>query len=155
MENFFNWISKPVPTEDVNIWFSINNIIDEKSELFYDFCVSLIILMRDTYLGDNTDHSETNVTLSEEDMINHFNWCWNKTIETFGKENIQFEKDGEHYLYFSSFFMEIFYKQKDVKIKNSIEDFINDLFDKDVTFTKSDLDLYTELYKLLDKNMSH
>ena len=66
----------------------------------------------------------------------------------------RFNFKGEHYNYFSSFFMEIFYNQKNISVRNSIDTFLKDLFDRDTPFTKSDLDLYTELYKLLDRNMS-
>jgi len=41
MENFFNYITKPVRPEDVDVWFRSNNIIPEKLELFYDFTYSL------------------------------------------------------------------------------------------------------------------
>lgn len=153
MENFFSWITKPLNKEDVEVWFNINNIITEKSELFYDFCFSLFSLIKNTYLGDETTHNETKIILSEEDNLKHFDWCWNTTIENFKKENIKFNSRGEHYDYFKSFLMEIYYNQKNTNVKNSIEQFFKELFDKEVVFTKSDLDLYTELYKLLDKNI--
>ena len=49
----------------------------------------------------------------------------NKTIENFTKESIRFNKKGEHYEYFKSFFDEIFYNQKEPKIRESIEDFLS------------------------------
>ena len=39
-------------------------------------------------------------------------------------------------------------------IRNSLGKFFEELFDRDFPFTKPDLDLFTEVYKLLDKNMS-
>jgi hypothetical protein len=152
MENLFNWMTKPLPEEEVNIWLNVNNIILEKSELFYDFCISLISLLKETYLGDS-NFNETKIQLSEEDNKKHFEWCWNKTIELFEREKIFFEKKGDHYDYFSSFFMEIFYNQKNEIVKNSVEKFFMELFDRDFPFTKSDLDLFTELYKMLDKSL--
>jgi hypothetical protein len=154
MENFFNWISKPMDNEDVEIWFNMNNMIPEKGELFFDFCVSLFTLMKETYLGDDSLNNETRVTLSEEDKKKHFEWCWNKTIDNFKKENIRFNTKGEHFEYFNSFFMEVYYTQKNNSVRDSIDSFLKDLFNRKIPFTKSDLDLYTELYKLLDKNIS-
>lgn len=153
MENIFNWITKPLPKEEVDVWFSVNNIISEKCELFYDFCISLILLLKETYLGDSDVSNETKIILTDEDNKKHFEWCWNKTIELFRQEGINFESKGEHYDYFLVFFTEIFYNQKNINIKNSIEKFFDELFDCDVTFTKSDLDLLTELYKMLDKSL--
>jgi hypothetical protein len=104
-------------------------------------------------LGDD-DRLETKITLSEEDKIKHFEWCWNETIKNFKKEEIDFNKEGEHYEYFLSFFSDIFYNQKEIKIKSSIGTFFNDLFDRKKTFTKSDLDMILSIYKSLDKNIN-
>lgn len=140
-------------SEDVDLWFRVNNIIPEKMDLYYDFSFSLYYLILDTYLGDD-NNGETQIILSEEDNLKHFEWCWNKTIENFKKEGIIFNKKGEHHEYFLSFFTDIFYNQKESKIKSSIGTFFNDLFDRKEPFTKSDLDMISSIYKSLDKNMS-
>jgi len=152
MENFFNYIAKPMSPEDVDIWFRVNNIIPEKMDLYYDFSFSLYYLILDTYLGDEKSN-ETKVTITDEDNVKHFEWCWDKTIDNFKKEEITFNRKGEHYDYFLSFFVEIFYNQKENKIKDSIGKFFNDLFDRKKPFTKSDLDMVSSIYKSLDKNM--
>jgi hypothetical protein len=92
--------------------------------------------------------------MTEEDVINHFKWCWNKTIENFKKESIIFTNDGDHYKYFLSFFTDIFYNQNDKKIKDSIGDFFDDIFNIEKTFTQSDLDIMLNIYKSLDNNLS-
>ena len=138
--------------EDVDIWFRVNNIIPEKMDLYYDFSFSLYYLILDTYLGDEKSN-EAKVTLTDEDNVKHFEWCWDKTIDNFKKEEITFNRKGEHYDYFLSFFVEIFYNQKENKIKDSIGKFFNDLFDRKKPFTKSDLDMVSSIYKSLDKNM--
>ena len=151
MENFFNWMSKTIPDEEVLVWFSVHNMNYEKIELFGDIFKSLNQIIVDTYMGET--EGETKITLSQEDKENHFEWCWDKVIDNFAKENIFFSKKGEHYDYFDSFFDETFYNQKDVKVKNSIGDFFEDLFDYNKSFTKSDLDMITNIYKLLDKQI--
>lgn len=153
MENFFNYITKPLNPEDVDLWFRINNIIPEKLELFSDFSHSLNLLICDTYLGEELNSNETKITLTNEDKEKHFYWCWNKTIDNFKKENLIFENEGEHYEYFKSFFEEIFYNQKEKVVRNSINNFFSDLFDLNKPFTKSDLDMISAIYKLLDKNL--
>jgi hypothetical protein len=153
MENFFNYITKPIKPDDVELWLSANNIIIEKVELFGDFCVTLTILISDTYLGDDELRGETKIKLNEEENTQHFNWCWFKTIEIFNLENIIFNNEGGHYDYFQSFFNEMFYNQKENKLKTSITDFFEELFDLEKPFTKSDLDMLTNIYKLLDNNI--
>jgi hypothetical protein len=153
MENFFNYISKPLTPEDVDIWFRVNNIIPEKLELYSDFSHSLNILIVETYLGENDTANETKIVMSSEDNNKHFEWCWNRVIDNFTKENIKFQSMGNHYEYFQLFFVDIFYNQSDVKIIHSISSFFNDLFDTKKPFTKSDLDMIATIYKVLDKNL--
>jgi len=153
MENFFNYITKPLSPEDVDLWFRSNNIIPEKLELFSDFSHSLNILIVDTYLGESPKSNETKITLSKDDNQQHFEWCWNKIIDNFKKEELTFNYKGEHFDYFKSFFDEIFYNQKDEKIRKSIGNFFNDLFDTKKPFTKSDIDMISSIYKMLDKHM--
>ena len=154
MENFFNYISKPLLQEDVDVWFRINNIISEKLELYSDFVHSLNDLILSTYLGES-EINETKINLTKSDDKNHFNWCWIRVIDNFKKEGLKFEKEGEHYDYFESFFNDTFYNQKDGKVKTSIGLFFTDLFNDDKSFTKSDLDMVTTIYKLLDKYLKH
>ena len=150
MENFFNWMTKPVPKEEIILWFNIHNMTYEKIELCGDFFKSLNQIITDTYLGDST--SETKISLSNEDNLSHFEWCWTKVIENFKKENIIIKSDGEHKDYFQSFFMDTFYNQTESNLKKSIPKFLNEIFEIGITYSKSDLDLLTELYKLIEKN---
>ena len=104
MENFYNYISKQLDPEEVDIWFRINNIIPEKMELYYDFCHSLYLIITTTYLGEDLENKETKVEMNDDDNIKHFLWCWNKNIDNFKKESIYFESSGDHFEYFYSFF---------------------------------------------------
>jgi hypothetical protein len=153
MENFFNYISKPVHPDDVQVWLNINNIIPEKVDLYSDFTSSLYKLILNTYLGEDDKSNESNIKLSEDDNTKHFDWCWKKTIENFNKENVKFYSRGEHYDHFKSFFDEVYYNQKEQKVKDQIGVFFEDLFDLKKPFTKSDIDMLTDLYKSLDKNL--
>lgn len=150
--NFFNYISHQLPDDEVDIWFRMNNIIPEKLELFNDFCDSLFDKIDETYLGGNSSY-ESRIYLSDEDNINHFDWCWKQTLIDFEKERINFNPSGEHYDYLKSFFIETFYNQKEEKIKKSIKSFLNQLFALDTKYTKSDLDMLYSIYKSMDKNM--
>ena len=150
MENFFNWMTKPVPKEEIILWFNIHNMTYEKIELCGDFFKSLNQIIMDTYLGDST--SETKISLSNKDNLSHFEWCWTKVIENFKKENIIIKSDGDHKDYFQSFFMDTFYNQTESNLKQSIPKFLNEIFEIGITYSKSDLDLLTELYKLIEKN---
>jgi hypothetical protein len=154
MENFFTYISKPVDKEDIQLWIEGNNICHNKFDLFSDFVSSLVNLIYDTYLG-NDENRTTNIRLDNEDNENHFDWCWNKIIDNFAKEEIYFEKKGEHYDFFKGFIIETFYNQDINEVKYSLSRFFNEIFNLDGVHTMSDLDLLKQVYKSLDKNLEN
>jgi hypothetical protein len=145
---------KPVNHDDVEVWFNVNNMIYEKRQLFSDFTFSLYYLISSTYLGDDLDNtSETKLVLSQEDKLKHFDWCWKRTLDNFSKESIRFDVKGEHREYYEKFFMDLFYNAENKTISENIVKFFQELFDEKKMFTKSDLDMLTEIYKLLNKNI--
>jgi|LakMenEpi03Aug12_release.lakeMendotaPanAssembly.Ray.scaffolds.fasta_scaffold1002617_1 hypothetical protein len=152
MENFFNYISKPVTEEELTLWIESNNIIFERLEVYQDFVISLVLLIIDTYLGDESVDPETKIRLNDDDKKNHFDWCWNKVINNFLKENIIIESEGEHKVFLMDFIFDLFYNQKNDLIKESIIKFFNDVFKMSNTITKSDLDLITTIYKGFNRN---
>jgi hypothetical protein len=121
MENFFNWMTKPLPKEELIIWFNIHNMTYEKIELYGDVFKSLNQIILDTYLGDTI--FETKIILTDEDNLSHFEWCWKKTIDNFKKEDIHIKYEGEHKDYFKSFYMDTFYNQNEEKSKTQSQNF--------------------------------
>jgi hypothetical protein len=88
-----------------------------------------------------------------EDVKSHFNWCWEQNIKNFKKENINFIPNGEHYYYFLNYFIEIYYSNQD-KTKllfNKIVDFWVNIFTQTKSKTKSEYDIFIEVYKTLNK----
>lgn len=154
MENFFTYISKPVDREEVKLWLEVNDICYHKFELYSDFVNSLVELIYDTYLGNDTSKT-TNIVLEDEDNSKHFDWCWERVIDNFKKENITFIKKGEHYDFFKGFIIETFYNQKINEVKFSLDKFFKEIFYLDGPHTMSDLDLLKQIYKSLDKNIQN
>ena len=154
MGRFFDLLSKPMDKEDINAWYLANNITPELTELFRDFCFSFLNLLKDTYLGDDfSDNKETKVGMTSEQKKEHFRWCWNKTIKNFNKESIDFRFNDSDSEFFESFFFEVFYNQPDQKVKEQIENFFNQIFDRGMKKTKSDIEIFTDIYKVLERSL--
>jgi hypothetical protein len=130
--------------EAIQMIYTKNNIIFQKCELFNDFVKSLLLKVFDTYMGD--DVTEPN------EQLNHFNWCWNKTLEDFEGEGFIF-KSVSLYNYFLEFSFEVFYSNKDknkVDFETGILNIWNDLFNYSKIKTNSDIDALVEIYSLMD-----
>lgn len=152
MENFFKWMTTTMEQEEVNSWFGANNIKYEKILLFEDIFKSLNHIINDTYLG--YDDVQTKILMSDNDNLLHFEWCWKKLVTDFENEMIKINEDGQHKEYFKNFFMTTFYSKNEKELKSAIPKFLDEIFDVEKSFTKSDLDVLTEIYKLLDKNVN-
>jgi hypothetical protein len=153
MGRFFDWLAKPMNQEDITAWHLANNIIPELTELFRDFCLSFLNLIKETYLGDDFEETATKVGMTEKQKKEHLKWCILKTIENFKKENIYFILNDDDMLFFEGFFFEICYVQNDEKFKTALDGFFVNLFDRNQKKTKSDIEIFTELYKLLERSM--
>jgi hypothetical protein len=153
MGRFFDWLAKPMDREDITAWYLANNITTELSELFRDFCLSFLNLIKETYLGDDNSDSATKVGMTEKQKKEHFHWCWKKTVENFNKENVKFNFNQDDSTYFESFFFELFYNQTDINVKMTIDDFFLQLFDIKKNKSKADLEVFTDIYKVLERSL--
>ncbi len=153
-DRFFKWLSEPMNKEDVQIWNMTHNIIPELTYLFKDYCFSFYYLIRSTYLGNSHhDSNETRIGMTEEDKLKHYKWCWEKTIENFEKENINFKFSENDYEYFKEFFFEVFYNQEDELMREALDDFMKQLFNRKRPTSKSDLEMFTDVYKTLERSL--
>ena len=145
-ESYLEFISSESYKHHLDVWYRTYNISNEKTELFYDFLISVYNLIEDTFLGED-------VLNNEIEQRNHFTWCWDKTIESFSKEKIYFKDRGNHYEYFWNFFLEAFYYSKlDGEIPK-IKEYFYKVFDFTHKKTRSELDILTEIYRLLNQNL--
>jgi hypothetical protein len=131
----------------IDIWYKAYNINHEKLELFHDFLLMLYENINNTYLGSD-------VIIDNKDEKSHFDWCWNKTIDSFNKEKIFFKKNGIHYEYLWNFFHEAYYYANANNKKNKILNYISVLFNFKHQKTRSEIDVLTELYKLLNDSLN-
>ena len=117
--DFIKYVAKPIDSKEMDLWVKANNISIEKTQLFFDFIRSLSTIMEDTYLGNDS-------ISTKEDVLGHFNWCWNKNIENFSKENSNIKK---------------------------VDFYLNKLFKLYLEKTKSELDMLKDIYVVLDKSL--
>jgi len=149
-ENFLAYINNPMSKESVSVLFDSHNIKYEKCELYGDFVQSLLILIFDTYLGDD-------LTIID-DQFEHYNWCFNKVVDNFEEEGIVFEST-RLYNYFLEFTLEVFYSNKD----KGTEDFTDkavlkiwsDVFNFTMTKTNSEVDTLIEIYLIFEKALKN
>lgn len=144
--NILGYLHNQLSKESVDMIYSANNIMYDKCVLYNDFTQSLMMLVFDTYLGD--EH------MVIEDQIKHFRWCWNKVVSNFKEEGIHI-KNPKLYNYFLEFMLEVFYmyegKQTLDYTDTGILKIWENVFTYDKPKTQADIDTLVEIYKLYEK----
>ena len=132
--------------ESINMLIDANNIKQEKCELFKEYIHSLIILILDTYMGDEI----TDVQAQQK----HFEWCWNKNNQNFKLEGLHFGDDKTK-KYFLEFFFDVYYPltKKDDNIQTNMLKLWTYIFDLYNTKTKSDMDTLLMVYRMLNNSL--
>jgi len=145
-EDYLGFISSENYKNQIDIWYRTYNISREKIELFHDFVVSLYSIIDETYLGPD-------ILFTEVDQKNHFTWCWEQTIASFDKEKIYFKERGGCYEYFWNFFLEAYYFPQYLNEIVRIKEYFYKLFDFTYRKSRSELDMFTEIYKKFEQNL--
>lgn len=149
--DFLSYIKTPLSENSVAVLYSSNNIRYEKCQLFSDYVQSLLTLIFDTYMGDDFS--------SDGDKIKHFQWCWNKNSQNFKEEGITFKDTDESFNYFLEFTLEVFYtisgKDEKKHIPVTIRALWLSIFSYRRIKTRSDMDNFIEIYKILDESLQN
>jgi len=133
--------------ERIQLRYDENNIIQEKSELYYDFLCSLLGIIHETYLGSD-------IVVSAKDVGGHFTWCFNKVLDNFKREKITFKPLTSQSYEYLWFFMYKGYYDSDVESKYwAILEYFTYLFDYRSVKTTAELDAYIDFYKMFEQNL--
>jgi hypothetical protein len=99
-----------------------------------------------TYLGSD-------IIKSDEDIMNHFTWCFNKIISNFNQERIHFVAKSTHFDYLWAFFYKAYYKCNTENKNEILFEYFKILFSFNKVKTPIELESFTDLYKILDQNL--
>jgi len=145
-EDYLEFIFSENYKNQLDVWYRAYNISREKIELFQDFLISLYELVDETYLGPD-------VFESIENQRGHFSWCWDKVINNFDKEKIYFKEVGTHKEYFFNFFINAYYIIKLEGETTRIPQYFDKIFNFEHKKSRTELDMLTEVYKMLDSSL--
>jgi len=148
IKQFFKYLSKPLPMETTDAAYFNNSVVFERSELYADFTLTLNEYIVSTYLGDDFTN--------DDEKINHYNWCWDRTCEFLDQPKIRFTDNDRVYKYFMNFYFDTFYlipnKEEEKEGINYLCKVWEHIFNYRITKTRSELDSFIELYVIFEKS---
>ena len=123
-------------------------IIKDRIEIYNYFTYNLLSYIYDYYLDKET------LSL-DEDIRNHFLFCYNKTCNDFLKEEIDFRNNNELIEYFYTYYYHHFYKAESEVDKDFFIKFWDTIFNVDKPKNDNTLKVLIELYQVFDRSISY
>ena len=123
-------------------------LVKDRVEIYKDFSINLLNYIVDFYLD--------NKTLCEDDDIrNHFNWCFSKVCDEFKLEGIDFSQNEPLRQYFMNFYYYQFYKRENQDISlDYYEKFWRNIFDIEKQKNRNIMKSMVELYTIFDSSIN-
>jgi hypothetical protein len=122
-------------------------IVKDRVTYYRDFTMNLVHYIYDFYLDKET-------LALDQDIYNHFTFCYNKVCDEFLKEEVNFKNNKKLIDYFYSYFYHHFYKsEKEVK-KDFFIKFWSTIFDVDKPKNRNTLNVLIELYEVFDQSIT-
>lgn len=143
IDKLLSRMAKPLSILETELIYTSYNVVFERSDLYLDFILTLDDLIETTYLGHDM--------LAEEDRINHYNWCWNKTCNLNNTDLIKFNDNDEAYVYLLDTYLNSFYDDKKT-ITIHLNKFWVHIFDYNLNKSRPEIETYINLFKVFDQS---
>jgi len=124
-------------------------IVRDRVEIYRDFALNLLYYIHNYYLDSNT-------LSKDQDIYNHFKWCFKKVCEEFLEEGLDFTQNKELQEYYYAYYYHQFYKvtgNQDTTL-NYFEKFWKQIFEIDKQKNKNLINILIEIYNIYDKSIN-
>jgi hypothetical protein len=124
-------------------------IVKDRVEIYRDFALNLLYYIHNYYIDKES-------LSADEDIRNHYVWCFKKVCEEFKKEELDFSKNKELKEYFYLYYYHQFYnatKNQDTSL-GYFEKFWKNIFEIDKQKNKNIINILIEIYNIYDKSIN-
>jgi len=126
-------------------------IVKDRVEIYKDFAVNLLYYIHHYYIDKES-------LSADEDIRNHYNWCYKKVCDEFLKEGLDFTHNEELREYFYAYYYHQFYNiERKVNQDTSLEyyeKFWRNIFEIDRQKNKNIINILIEIYNIYDKSVN-
>jgi hypothetical protein len=127
-------------------------IVKDRVEIYKDFTLNLLNHIHYYYIDKES-------LSADEDIYNHYSWCFNRVCDEFKKEEIDFSKNKDLKAYFYDYYYHQFYKidKNNMNQNTSLEyyeKFWRNIFEIDKQKNKNLLNILIEIYTIYDKSIN-
>ena len=124
-------------------------IVKDRVEIYKDFALNLLYYIHYYYLDRET-------LGTNQDIYNHYSWCFNKVCDEFKKEELDFTHNKELREYYYAYYYHQFYTangNQDTSLKY-FENFWKTIFEIGKHKTKNLVNILREIYEIYDTSVN-
>ncbi len=150
LKNIFNNLKKELDKKSIELVLRENYINFNRVEIYRNFIRVLTKTIYDTYLGRE-------YISSEEDIIGHFNWCFNDACDKFKTMGVDFDNNVEIKDYFLDYFRFGLYnaeKGKEYPEKN-VAVYFNSIFELVEPKPVMEMMAYLDIYGMFNSTFTN
>jgi len=126
-------------------------IVKDRVEIYKDFAFNLLYFINHYYIDYES-------LAADEDIHNHFSWCFNKVCDEFLLEEIDFRKNKKLKEYFYTYYYHQFYRAKGNRNQDTsleyFEKFWKQIFEIDRQKNKNLINILIEIYNIYDTSIN-
>lgn len=124
-------------------------IVKDRVEIYRDFSLNLLYYIFKYYIDRES-------LSTDEDIRNHFNWCYKKVCAEFLKEGLDFTKNDELIDYYYTYYYDQFYTTNDIQDISftRFEKFWKNIFEIYKQKNKNLINILIEIYNIYDKSIN-
>lgn len=142
------YLKNPLTVNEIDARYQKERVRAVRVDLYSDFVQYLSDTVFMTYMGDNHH-------INSYDKIQHFKWCWDKTLKTYEDLGYKIIDVDVIFIYFESFFCDVFYfvDDKDKFLEDSIKNVWDFIFDYNVVKSAYDVTNFLDIYIMFEKSL--
>lgn len=125
------------------------SIVKDRVEIYRDFSINLLYYIHKYYLDKET-------LSNDEDIWNHFKWCFKKVCDEFLEEGLDFTNNKELKDYYFAYYYHQLYRAnatQDTTLPH-FEKFWKNVFEVDKQKNKNIINILIEIYNIYDKSIN-
>jgi hypothetical protein len=123
------------------------NIVRDRVEIYRDFTFNLLYYIYYYYLDKQT-------LSADDDIYNHYSWCYRKVCDEFKEEEIDFSKNEKLKEYFFTYYYHQFYRSNDDPSLKYFENFWKSIFEIDKHKNRNTINILIEIYTIYDESIN-
>lgn len=123
-------------------------LLRDRVDLYLDFALNLLYTIDYYYLDKETLNND-------EDIRNHYDWCYNRVCDGFKDEEIYFHDNDELREYYYSYYYYEYYVADQLEELKKYKSFMLSVFNIENPKNKAYVDALMEIYEISEKTINN